>query len=361
MATAPTGQITLHDRLASAVGYLGGYSVGANIETSGIEYTCVMATDPGRQTAVQHMICFRFHPSLPHFYVQPAFPSSRFITALHQLLRGDPARMPEDYIGELRLAFTGVHEPFGAVAAPRTSNPWDHPGITSMIPFQTGRREERRQPARASSAFFRRNGTLVAPGSRRRNFIRGDKSIQSALISLNPLNTRVFCLAWFYCCLAERCRLSPWVWFHVEATATAPTGHLNLHDRLASAVRNPGGYSVGANIETSGIKYTCVMATDPGRQTAVQHMICFRFHPSLPHFPVHPALRNSRFIAALHQLLRGDPARMPEDCLGELRFTFTGVPEPFGAVAAPRNSDPWDHPGITSLIPFQTDRREERR
>ncbi|KAL1473169.1 hypothetical protein MTO96_038874 [Rhipicephalus appendiculatus] len=51
MATAPTGQLTLHDRLASASRYLGGHSVGVKIETSGIKYICVMATDPGRQTA----------------------------------------------------------------------------------------------------------------------------------------------------------------------------------------------------------------------------------------------------------------------------------------------------------------------
>ncbi|KAL1469844.1 hypothetical protein MTO96_040837 [Rhipicephalus appendiculatus] len=186
------------------------------------------------------------------------------------------------------------------------------------------------------------------------------ESIQSALISLNPLKTRAFCLARFYCCLAERHVLSPWKRFHVEAMATAPTGPLTLHDRLASALLYPGGHSVGAKIETSGMKYACVMATNPGRHTAVHDMIIFRFHPSLPLFHVYPSLPNSRFITALHQLLRGDSARMPEGYLGELRFAFAGVPEPFGSVAAPPNSNPWDHPGITSVIPFQTGRREER-
>ncbi|KAL1470355.1 hypothetical protein MTO96_040477 [Rhipicephalus appendiculatus] len=124
------------------------------------------------------------------------------------------------------------------------------------------------------------------------------ESIQSAMISLNPLKTRVFCLAWFYSCLAERCQLSPWKWFHGEAMATAPADQLNLHGRLVSALRHPGGHSIGAKIETSGIKYTCVMATDLGRQTALHDMICFRFHPSLPHFHAHPALPNSKFITA---------------------------------------------------------------
>ncbi|KAL1470356.1 hypothetical protein MTO96_040478 [Rhipicephalus appendiculatus] len=183
--------------------------------------------------------------------------------------------------------------------------------------------------------------------------------------------------------------------------ATAPTGHLTLHDRLASAVRNPGGYSVGANIETSGIEYTCVMATDLGRQTAIQIYDddLEDFVDLEPGTSVHNKSKikltrrlvlqadiyddeledfvdlepgtsehnktkiklTGRFITALQQLLRGDPARMPEDCLGELRFAFACVPEPFGAVAVPRSSNPWDHAGITSMIPFQTDRREEWR
>ncbi|XP_037525738.2 uncharacterized protein LOC119402711 [Rhipicephalus sanguineus] len=143
--------------------------------------------------------------------------------------------------------------------------------------------------------------------------------------------------------------------------ATAPTSPLTLHERLASALRQPGGHSVCAMIESSGIKYACVMTADPGRETAEHDMICFWFTPSLPYFYVYPASPKSKFIATLHHLLRGNPAQQPGDYLGELRFAFSGVPGLLGDVAASRNINAWDDPGIASMIPFQTDRSVERR
>ncbi|KAL1472063.1 hypothetical protein MTO96_039564 [Rhipicephalus appendiculatus] len=113
-----------------------------------MKYASVMATDPGCQKAVQDMICFRFHRSIPHFYVQPALASSRFITALHQLLRGDPARMAEDYKLNYAWHLPVSLSPLVLSLRPVTAIRGGIPGITSMIPFQTDRREERRQPAR---------------------------------------------------------------------------------------------------------------------------------------------------------------------------------------------------------------------
>ncbi|KAH6923861.1 hypothetical protein HPB50_008268 [Hyalomma asiaticum] len=141
-------------------------------------------------------------------------------------------------------------------------------------------------------------------------------------------DVRTFCLAWLYCCLSERLLIRQWQHYRVGTSPVPLTGDFVLHRRLASALLYPGGHTMGAWIESAGVIYACVLATNPERPPSQHDVFCFSVCRSSPYLYIHGASSNPRVINALRLVLRRDPARTPDMYLGELRFAFAPTSQP---------------------------------
>ncbi|KAL1429412.1 hypothetical protein MTO96_002460 [Rhipicephalus appendiculatus] len=150
-------------------------------------------------------------------------------------------------------------------------------------------------------------------------------SIRLALKAFDSKDARVFCIAWLYCCLAQRRALPSWdSWrsYKADASGTAWTGRFVLHELLATALRRQGCRAMGAKVEKLGRIYACVMATNP-ESAASQHDVIFLC--VIPHCPqvfLRVDRNESGVVDALRSVLRGSYTRMLGDHVGQLRFAF---------------------------------------
>ncbi|KAH6923859.1 hypothetical protein HPB50_008266 [Hyalomma asiaticum] len=154
-------------------------------------------------------------------------------------------------------------------------------------------------------------------------------SIRVALEAFNSRDACVFCIAWLYCCLAERRAFSAWRAYRVDPAGVASRGHFILHERLASALRYLGCHTMAAKIESRGRIYACVMATHPEFTPLEHDVICLCVVRDTPRIFVNVVRNQSRIDVALvlQSLLRRDRSRMPGDYVGELRFSYSAAPE----------------------------------
>ncbi|KAL1426727.1 hypothetical protein MTO96_018042 [Rhipicephalus appendiculatus] len=151
-------------------------------------------------------------------------------------------------------------------------------------------------------------------------------SIRLALEALSTYDARVFCVAWLYCCLADRRVFRAWRSYRVGATDAALTGEFILHDRLASALKYPGCHTMGAKVDAPDRIHACVMATHPERTPLEHDIISLCVVRSMPRLFVRVVRDESHVIAVLQSLLRGNPAQLAENYLGELSFAFSSAP-----------------------------------
>ncbi|KAL1471086.1 hypothetical protein MTO96_040111, partial [Rhipicephalus appendiculatus] len=157
--------------------------------------------------------------------------------------------------------------------------------------------------------------------------------IRNALTAISSYDWRIFCVAWFYCCLAERSLLSKWRPYRVGPTDAASTGNFILHERFASALQYPGGHTASAKVESDGKVYACVMATRRKRPSAEHDVICLKVIRSTSELFVRVLDNESCVIATLQSLLRGNSTQMINTPLGQLSFALSSGSDPLGDTA----------------------------
>ncbi|KAL3198943.1 hypothetical protein MRX96_001519 [Rhipicephalus microplus] len=135
-------------------------------------------------------------------------------------------------------------------------------------------------------------------------------SIRLALEALSYYDARVFCVAWFYCCLADRRLLRPWRSYRVSLADAASTGEFILHDRLATALSYPGCHTVVAKVDSSDRTHACVMVTTPGRPSQEHDVISLCVVRGTPKLFVRVVRDQSHVIAVIQSLLGGHPAQL---------------------------------------------------
>ncbi|KAL1466467.1 hypothetical protein MTO96_042716 [Rhipicephalus appendiculatus] len=96
------------------------------------------------------------------------------------------------------------------------------------------------QMSRESMLSLNETGIWWLPDLRCSTPMQAVNSIRLALEALASYDARVFCVAWLYCCLANRRVFRAWRSYLVGPTDAASTGEFILHERLASALRYSG-------------------------------------------------------------------------------------------------------------------------
>ncbi|KAL3218774.1 hypothetical protein MRX96_031313 [Rhipicephalus microplus] len=178
--------------------------------------------------------------------------------------------------------------------------------------------------------------------------------ILGALRAISVDESRAFCLAWFYCCLAERNLLTPWREYRVAPANDALTGKFVLHERLESALQYPGGHTTSAMIESGGMIYACVMATSRTWQSAPHDVICLQVIRSTSQLFVHVLGNHLCVINTLQSVLRGNATGLCDSPLGQLTFAFAGDNDDSGDTAHYCKTSASYSVGCTSKTPDQT-------
>ncbi|KAL3255357.1 hypothetical protein MRX96_017274 [Rhipicephalus microplus] len=185
-------------------------------------------------------------------------------------------------------------------------------------------------------------------------------SIRLALEALSTYDTRVFCVAWLYCCLAGRQAFRAWRAYRVGSTDAALTGDFILHERLASALKYPGCHVMGAKVESPDRIHACVMATHPERSSLEHNIISLCVLRSMPRLFVCVVRDEAHVINVLQSLLRGNAPQLAGSYLGELSFAFSSTPEHIGDIVVRSRCTASDELEIHMKTPDNSDVEVER-
>lgn len=187
-------------------------------------------------------------------------------------------------------------------------------------------------------------------------------SIRLALKAFESRDARVFCIAWLYCCLAQRRALpSWWSWrsYKADASGTAWTGRFVLHELLATALRRQGCHATSAKVDKLGRIYACIMATNPESAPSEHDVIFLCIIPPFPQVFLRVERNELNVVDTLRSVLRGGYTRMLGDHVGQLRFAFVSDDD---VEACRQSAVRVEHElGLISTMPEQTDGTVEPR
>ncbi|XP_065307562.2 uncharacterized protein [Dermacentor albipictus] len=176
--------------------------------------------------------------------------------------------------------------------------------------------------------------------------------IQCSLDAVNYWEHRLAYVAWLYCWLMRRDRLSPWLLYRFDVPA-ATVDCSELLGHLVSSMMEPISNTTAMQASEGGALHACLLTMEPGFEPHDHKLLCLCLWPGLPFVAAHSTgLRiQRRLMITLGRALR----EIPVEVVGGVYRDLSSV---FGA-AMRYCSDPLEH-RMTDRTERQTTTEEER-